>query len=295
MNERSESLGWFAAPCCIFRSRRVEIIFQIGLHKKDLKLLRQIQSYFNGVGVIAQSKTSTMCAFRITSLKQIFNVVLPHFNKYSLKTKKGADFKLWSEIARIMDEAKRLTEVDLQTIVNLRASLNLGLSEVLKAAFPSTIPVVRPELSKPEVPHPERMAGFTTGEGCFFVKVTKGRNKAGVGVQLVFQLAQHLRDEELLHCFVTFFNCGRYVRPTLKEDWALFQCTKFSDNYDIIIEFFKQYPVRGVKGKDFLDWIEIAEIIKKGDHLTTEGSTKILNLKSGMNTGRPLEDLIDEG
>ncbi len=62
-----------------------------------------------------------------------------------------------------MDEAKRLTEVDLQTIVNLRASLNLGLSEVLKAAFPSTTPVVRPELSKPEVPHPEWMAGFTTG------------------------------------------------------------------------------------------------------------------------------------
>ena len=94
---------------------------------------------------------------------------------------------------------------------------------------------------------------------------------------------------------MTLFNCGRYVRPTLKVDWALYQCTKFSDNYDIIIEFFKQYPVRGVKGKDFLDWIEIAEIIKKGEHLTTEGSTKILNLKSGMNTGRPLEDLIDEG
>lgn len=97
------------------------------------------------------------------------------------------------------------------------------------------------------------MAGFTTGEGCFFVKVNKGRNKAGVGVQLVFQLAQHLRDKLLLQSFVTYFKCGRYVQPSQKEDWGLFQCTKFSDNYDIIIEFFKQHPIRGVKGKDFLD------------------------------------------
>jgi hypothetical protein len=42
----------------------------------------------------------------------------------------------------------------------------------------------------------------------FFVKINKGRNKAGVGVQLVFQVAQHIRDEELLKSFVTFFKCG---------------------------------------------------------------------------------------
>jgi LAGLIDADG DNA endonuclease family protein len=37
------------------------------------------------------------------------------------------------------------------------------------------------------------MAGFITGEGCFFIKVNKNRNKAGVGVQLVFQVSQHIR------------------------------------------------------------------------------------------------------
>jgi len=34
--------------------------------------------------------------------------------------------------------------------------------------------------------------------GMFFIKVNKGRNKVGVGVQLVFQVAQHIRDELLL-------------------------------------------------------------------------------------------------
>jgi hypothetical protein len=61
------------------------------------------------------------------------------------------------------------------------------------------------------------MAGFITGEGCFFIKINKGRNKAGVGVQLVFQVSQHIRDEVLLKSFITYFKCGHYVNPLQKE------------------------------------------------------------------------------
>ena len=192
----------------------------------------------------------------------------------------------------------------LQSIVSIRATLNIGLSEVLKAAFPDTIPVVRFLISKQEIPHPEWMAGFVTGEGTFLaspprftpwalkgvsearvVKINKSRNKAGVGVQLVFQVAQHVRDTELLKSFVSYFKCGQYVRPT-QEKWGYFQCTKFLDNYDKIKEFFINHPIQGSKAKDFSDWVEVAEMIKKGDHLSEEGSSKIVNIKAGMNTGR---------
>lgn len=89
----------------------------------------------------------------------------------------------------------------IQTIINIRASLNLGLSEVQKVNFPNTIPVIRPCLT--EKIHPEWMAGFITGEGCFFIKITKGRNKVGVGVQLVFQLAQDISG--IIKKFYIFF------------------------------------------------------------------------------------------
>jgi hypothetical protein len=61
------------------------------------------------------------------------------------------------------------------------------------------------------------MAGFITGEGCFFIKVNKSRNKAGVGVQLVFQVSQHIRDQELLKSFVSYFNCGQYINSLQKK------------------------------------------------------------------------------
>lgn len=263
---------------------RVEVIFKIGLHEKDLELLKSIKAYFGGAGSIVKAEND-MYALRITSLKEILTYLVPHFDKYPLITQKKADYLLFKDVVLMMEKGEHLKKEGLQSIVNVRATLNLGLSEALKTSFPNTISVVRFLISKQEIPHPEWMAGFVTGEGTFFVKVNKSRNKAGVGVQLVFQVAQHIRDTELLKSFISYFKCGQYVRPT-PEKWGYFQCTKFSNNYDIIKEFFIKHPIQGSKAKDFLDWVEVAEIIKKGDHLTKEGSSKIINIKAGMNTGR---------
>ena len=68
----------------------------------------------------------------------------------------------------------------------------------------------------------------------------------------------------------------------LKKNEDIFNAQNF-------IPFFNLHRIRGVKAKDFSDWIEAAEVIKKGDHLTTEGSSKIINIKAGMNTGRELD------
>ena len=126
-----------------------------------------------------------MCAFRVTYPKQISDKIIPHFYKYILITKKQADYLLFKEIIMLIIRGENLKEVGLQSIINIRASLNLGLSEALKTAFPNTIPIIRPLVPKAEIPHNEWLAGFITGEGCFFIKVNKGRNKAGVAVQLV--------------------------------------------------------------------------------------------------------------
>lgn len=132
---------------------RVDITFQIGLHKKDLELLKLIKSYFGEIGSIVYS--SEMCLFRVSSLKQILKKILPHFDKYPLITQKHADYLLFKQIVMLMVRGEHLKEEGLQAIVNIRASLNLGLSEVLKAAFPYTINVPRPSLHVQKIPHPD--------------------------------------------------------------------------------------------------------------------------------------------
>nr|YP_009072375.1 LAGLIDADG endonuclease [Sclerotinia borealis]AIJ56806.1 LAGLIDADG endonuclease [Sclerotinia borealis] len=143
---------------------RVEAVFRIGLHKKDLALLKQIQAYFGGIGSIVK-QGEDVYAYRVSYLKEILSHILPHFYKFPLITKKQGDYLLWREVVLKMEAKEHLNMDGLQAIVNIRASINLGLSEELKTAFPYTVVVPRPiiENKNRAIPHPEWVAGFATG------------------------------------------------------------------------------------------------------------------------------------
>jgi hypothetical protein len=70
----------------------------------------------------------------------------------------------------MMSRREHLSMEGLLAIVNIRASINLGLSDDLARAFPDTKPVLRPiiDVKDRTIKHPEWVAGFTYGEGNFF-------------------------------------------------------------------------------------------------------------------------------
>lgn len=57
--------------------------------------------------------------YRIASLHDLINVVLPHFYKYPLNIKKRADFFLFKKTILLMINKEHLTIEDIQKIVNL--------------------------------------------------------------------------------------------------------------------------------------------------------------------------------
>lgn len=61
---------------------------------------------------------------------------------------------MFSRVVGIMKSGDHLNLKGFQEIVNIRASLNLGLSDKLKAYFPETLPVVRPEFNIKSIPDP---------------------------------------------------------------------------------------------------------------------------------------------
>jgi hypothetical protein len=78
-------------------------------------------------------------------------VVLPHFDKYPLITKKLADYLLFRSVVELMEGKEHLTMEGLQKIASIKASLNNGLTDELKAAFPVLNPVARPLVEIPEI------------------------------------------------------------------------------------------------------------------------------------------------
>lgn len=168
------------------------------------------------------------CDFVIGSLDQIVTKVIPHFDKYPLKTNKYSDYLLFKEVVMIMQRGEHLTAEGLQKIINIRASLNKGLTPLLAEAFPKSVASSRPPLPVHNTKvHPQWVAGFTSGDGCFKVSIRESKlHKAGGRVALMFVLTQHIRDELLLKSLVDFFECGQTYSY---KDYVEFRCQSFKN------------------------------------------------------------------
>jgi hypothetical protein len=88
--------------------------------------------------------------FYVYSLKDLTDIIIPHFTNYPLITQKKADFLLFKSVIELINKGEHLTIEGLNKIVGFKASINKGLPNSLKAAFPSIIPETRPQISVPE-------------------------------------------------------------------------------------------------------------------------------------------------
>ena len=232
-------LGWTVSP-----------IFTIGLHAKDLEFLNIIQSYF-GVGKIYTKQSDGSIHYRVWSVKDLINIIIPHFDKYPLVTQKRADFELFKQIVQILAKKEKLTIEDLTKIVALKASINLGLSPVLKESFPNITPALR----------------------------------------TVFDVPKVLDPHWLMNSIMKYFNCGLVYSTSTRGESVEFRMNKFLDVWNTLIPFLKKYPLQGSKLRDFSDFAKAAALMYSKDHLTIAGLDKIVNIKKGMNQLRQMSSM----
>lgn len=282
--------GFTDAECCFYvgitKSTKVKTkwevqpSFKIELHIKDLELLRLIQNYLK-VGNIKIFKDKA--TYYVNALKDL-EIIINHFEQYPLLSKKHEDFLLFKDVILLMVNKEHLTEEGLLKIVSMRASLNKGLSDKLKASFPGIVPAIKFSVPFVSIKDPEWLAGFITGEGCFLVDTYKAKTKWGVGVTLRFKVAQHNRDLELLRSLVTYFDCGSVQKSG--DSVGEFSVAKFENLVLKIIPFIEEHPILGSKALDYSDFKKVADLMKNKAHLSKTGLEEILAIKSQMNRGR---------
>ena len=261
----------------------VRPIFQLALNVKDKFLIEQIKAFFSGKGVIYYDSINKLICFRVYKNEDLINVIIPHFLKYPLRTQKRADFLLFKLAIELIREKEHLTTEGLKKIVGIKASINRSLSEKLIEAFPDFIPVERP-IIKTSILDPYWIAGFSSGESCFDVKINKNvKNKLGFQTQLRFRIAQHEKDVSLLNLIRQYLNCGTIQTSKKVKELTV---TRNKDIVNILIPFFNKYTVRGVKSLEYTDFCKIAFLMRDKAHLTMEGCDQIRNIKAGMNTRR---------
>lgn len=131
---------------------------------RDKVLLQQIKNYF-GVGNITKHSKNKVFTYRISSRKDLAKII-DHLHQYPLITQKLADYELFKQGYNLVIDKQHLILSGLEEIVALKASMNLGLSDYLKTAFPDVISKIR-TLRNKTIADPQWLSGFVAAEGCF--------------------------------------------------------------------------------------------------------------------------------
>lgn len=137
----------------------------------------------------------------------------------------------------------------------------------------------------PKILNPSWVQGFTDGEGCFHVSVSKNNSaRLGYQVSLEFSITQHIRDKELIEKLIKFFGCGYIIHDTsMKVQYRIRDRVEL-EKY--LFPFFDAYPLLTIKSKDYEDFKKVHAMLERKLHLTQEGLDEIRNIQAGMNRNR---------
>ncbi len=136
------------------------------------------------------------------------------------------------------------------------------------------------------------LAGFADGEGSFSVSFRPRQDyKQPWKISMCFNVSQ--KEKEILALFKHHLGCGT-LRARPDGIWY-YEVNNFNAIWEKVIPFFKRYRfLSATKKNDFSKFCQIAEIIKKGEHLTEEGIKRILKIRKDMNHGGKRKYTDDE-
>lgn len=104
----------------------IQLNFQIKLHVRDSPILLRIQHSLGGIGTVASHESS--CTLRVRKISELIELV-KFFYKYPLISYKRGEYLLFKQIIDIIQLKEHLTLQGIQKIINIRATLNFGLSK----------------------------------------------------------------------------------------------------------------------------------------------------------------------
>lgn len=229
--------------------------------------MKRIQSYFEVDKIVTRTRDN-QAIYAVISVKELNEVIIPHFTKYPLLTLKRVDFELFKEAIGLLVNKKHLTEEGLKELFSIRASLGKGLAEKLVNIYPDLLPKVNPIVKIVGIKDNNWLAGFVDAEGCFECVVRKHPTvKLGYQIAVRFTVIQHSRDTILLNLLKDHLGCG-VLREDTKKPQSTLTVSSLQDILNIIIPFFDKYVIQGNKFLDYQDFRKIAFLMKDKLHLT---------------------------
>ena len=100
--------------------------FTVVQHKRDVQLLHAMKSHF-GCGVVRTNHGDRM-AYRVRSISDLNEIIIPFFFKHPLQTKKRVDFEKFRRILLMMKRGDHLMVAGVEEIRQIASQMNRGES-----------------------------------------------------------------------------------------------------------------------------------------------------------------------
>jgi hypothetical protein len=277
------------------RSASVKLEFKVTQKEDSEKILHKLTDYFGCGSVVIDNKKTATKKFRVSSIKDILEIIIPHFDLYPCLTSKFLNFNDWKLIAMKISKKEHLTSKGLIEIKSIIGNMNKERSFEDKYNFckNSLGLTINGEITK-NLPA-EWVQTFLAGEATFYNYLPKqtidNRGKPYQRCDSSLEIAQNSHDVIILLAIKKFFG-GGYIKPKYNI-CDIIECKNsrsvnryiFRDT-KAIINFVDNYPMLNRKHLDYLDWKKIVELKNNGSHNTIEGLELMKKIISNMNSTR---------
>ena len=99
--------------------------FSISQHKRNKEILFQIRNFF-GVGGIRFSKRDQNYKYEVRAINDLMKIIIPHFKKYPLMTKKKQDFEIFVDICKMISANLHLNSKYVVEIIEKAYLMNVS-------------------------------------------------------------------------------------------------------------------------------------------------------------------------
>lgn len=260
-------------------NKRYTFSLDIGAHKDDLPLLKNMLLYFNSPNKIVEQRNNIV-TINFGNRLIISTYIIPILDKYPLLTKKRYDYLLWKEAFIIYNNKDIDLETKLEKISILKSKLNKY--ELNSSNYPTN------DFIKKHI-NINWLIGFTEAEGSFIYKT----NNDG----LLYQLSQKDVSENIMVEIIIFLNnlkpssiCSYNdkilpIPNKIYKDKTMnrIMVTSLDTLYWNILPHFLECEWYSKKVINFLLWSLIVILKKHGNLYTPEGLLLKTSIKNILN------------
>jgi hypothetical protein len=213
--------------------------FSITQDLDSINVLTEIQTYFN-CGTITKHLQKNSAEFRVNSISDLQNIIIPHFKQYPLFSIKLQAFQIFITVIELISNKKHFIKDELLSIIKLIYFMNVvnnknlnnfkKLSELLidnynedeinsifnQISYPlndndnliSSINIIKDTSS---LFNDNFIIGFIDGDGSFNISFDTSKK-----ISFEFSITQHHTSLKLLQDIKEFFGCGtiKFKTPT---------------------------------------------------------------------------------